>query len=147
MRSAILPIIIDRGQTYMAFETMVSTLPYVQNGRLRALGVTTATRASAAPNIPTIAESGLPGFSGNNGYGFVAPANTPKAVIDRLHGEIVRILGLPDVKETLTALGAEVVGSAPDEFAGLIKSEIAKWAKVVRESGAQPNQFGASLAR
>jgi tripartite-type tricarboxylate transporter receptor subunit TctC len=127
------------GQTFMAFETMVSTLPYVQAGRLKALGVTTATRASAAPNIPTIAESGLPGFSGNNWYGFVAPANTPKPIIDMLNNEIVRILTLPDVKETLTTMGAEVIGSSPADFSNLIRTEVAKWAKVVKESGIQPN--------
>ena len=72
--------------------------------------------SSAAPNIPTIAESGLPGFSGNNWYGFVAPANTPKPIIDVLNNEIVRILNLPDVKETLTTMGAEVIGSPQPTF-------------------------------
>jgi len=127
------------GQTFMAFETMVATMPYVQAGRLKALGVTTATRASSAPNIPTIAESGLPSFSGNNWYGFVAPANTPKPVIDTLNSEIVRILNLPDVKQTLTTMGAEVVASSSADFSNLIRTEVAKWAKVVKESGIQPN--------
>ena len=127
------------GQTFMAFETMVSTMPMVKAGKLKALAVTTPKRASAAPELPTVAESGLPGYETSNWYGFVAPANTPKPVIDKLNANIVKILRGPDVKGQFAALGAEVIASSPEEFAGLIRSEIPKWAKVVKESGATAN--------
>jgi tripartite-type tricarboxylate transporter receptor subunit TctC len=127
------------GQVQLFFDNMPSALPHARTGRLKALGVTTAKRSSAAPDIPTIAESGLPGFEANNWYGFLTTAGTPKPIIEKLHREIVRILQLPDVKEKLAAQGAEVIGNTPEEFAQVIRDEIPKWRKVVRESGAKAN--------
>jgi tripartite-type tricarboxylate transporter receptor subunit TctC len=127
------------GQVQVFFDNMPSALPHARSGRLKALGVTTAKRSSAAPDVPTIAESGLPGFEANNWYGFLTTAGTPKPIIDKLHHEIVRILNMPDVKEKLAAQGAEVIGNTPEEFAQVIRDEIPKWRKVVRESGAKAN--------
>lgn len=127
------------GQVDMFFDNMPAAWPHVQAGRLQALGVATAQRSSAAPQLPTIAESGLPGFQAENWYGFLAPAGTPKPIIERLNKEIVRILNTPDVKEKLASLGAEVVGNSPEQFAKEIRDEIPKWRKVIEASGAKAN--------
>ncbi|MBV7482757.1 tripartite tricarboxylate transporter substrate binding protein [Bordetella sp. BOR01] len=127
------------GQVQLFFDNMPSALPQARSGRLKALGVTTARRSSAAPDIPTIAESGLPGFEANNWYGFLTAAGTPKPIIDKLNREIVRVLNMPDVKERLVAMGAEVIGNTPEEFALVIREEIPKWRQVVQDSGAKVN--------
>ena len=101
--------------------------------------MTTAKRSPAVPDIPTIAEAGLPGFEATNWYGFLAPAGTPKPIVDKLNREIVKVLQAPDVKEKLAAMGADVIGNSPEEFALVIRAEIPKWQKVVRESGAKVN--------
>ncbi len=120
------------GQVQMMFSGMSSVMPHIKAGKLRPLAVTGAQRSPAVPDVPTIAESGFPGFEATAWYGVLATARTPKAIVNRLHGEIVRALALPDVKERLNNVGFELVGSTPDEFAAFIKSEITKWTKVVR---------------
>jgi tripartite-type tricarboxylate transporter receptor subunit TctC len=111
--------------------------PHIKSGVVRALGITSAQRYSALPDVPTIAESGFPGFEADTPQMFLAPAGTPEAVIARLNREIVRILKLPEVGERFSADGADIIGNTPQEFAAYIKSEIAKWSGVVKMSGAR----------
>jgi tripartite-type tricarboxylate transporter receptor subunit TctC len=125
------------GQVTMTFDNITTAWPLAKSGKLRALAVTTATRSSIAPDVPTLSESGLPGFEVGSWQGVFAPAGTPPDIVRRLNAEIVRILGLPDVKEKLAGLGAELVGNTPEEFAVLVKAEVVKWADVVRKSGAK----------
>ena len=125
------------GQVTMTFDNITTAWPLAKSGKLRALAVTTATRSSIAPDVPTLAESGLPGFEVGSWQGVFAPAGTPPDIVRRLNTEIVRILGLPDVKEKLAGLGAELVGNTPEEFAVLVKAEVVKWADVVKKSGAK----------
>ena len=125
------------GETAFMFDNIVTTLPLARAGKLRALGVTTLTRASAAPEIPTVAEAGVPGYDANAWFGVFVPAGTPPGIVNRLHTEIAAIVRLPDVRERFLALGGEPVGSTPEEFAAFFRNEVAKWAKVVKESGAQ----------
>ena len=106
----------------------------VREGRLRALAVTSLKRSSAAPALPTIAESGYPGFEVTNWNGLLAPAKTPPAIVRRLHLEIVKVLALPDTRARLADLGMEPIGNAPDEFAATIKRDIAKWAKLIKDA-------------
>lgn len=127
------------GQVSLFFDNMPSALPHAKAGKLKALAVTTAKRSSAVPELPTIAEAGLPGYEATNWYGFLTTAGTPKPVIDKLNGEIVRILQLPDVREKLAGLGAEVIGNSPEAFAQVIREEIPKYRKVVQASGAKAN--------
>jgi tripartite-type tricarboxylate transporter receptor subunit TctC len=126
------------GHVKVMISGMASTLPHVKAGRLRALAVTGLQRSDAAPDVPTIAESGFPGYEARSWFGVLAPAKTPKPVINRLHDDIVKALQQPDVKQRLTAIGFEIVGSTPEEFGAYIKSEIKKWEKVVKASGAKP---------
>jgi tripartite-type tricarboxylate transporter receptor subunit TctC len=119
------------------FGSMASTLPYVRAGRLKALGVTTARRSAIAPDLPTVAESGMPGFEITTWYGLLAPAHTPAAIIRRLNADTIKVINEPDVKAFITAQGLDVVGNTPEEFAALIRSDIAKFAKVVKASGAK----------
>lgn len=123
------------GQVEMAFSTLPATLPLVKAGRLRALAVTSATRFAAAPELPTVAESGIPGFEVITWQGMLAPARTPAAAIRALLHELIRALQSPPVRERLTAEGFIVVGNQPDEFAAVIKSEIQKWTRVVKAAG------------
>jgi tripartite-type tricarboxylate transporter receptor subunit TctC len=109
-------------------------LQHVKTGKLRALGVASLKRIAAAPDLPTLAEAGFPGFDVTSWYGIVAPAGTPKKVIARLQSEMSKALNEPDVREKLAGLGAEPVGNTPVEFAAMIKSETAKWSKIVREA-------------
>lgn len=125
------------GETIFMFDNIVTTLPLARAGKLRALAVTTSTRSSAAPEIPTVAEAGVPGYDANAWFGVFAPSGTPPAVINRLHTEIVKIVKLPDVRDRFLALGGEPVGSTPAEFAAFFRNEVAKWGKVVKESGAR----------
>ena len=124
------------GQVQLMFDSLPSSISHVKSGKLRAIAVTTAKRASALPNVPTIAESGVPGFDISTWYGIWAPAGTPKEIVNRLSGEIAKIVKIPDVRERLAGLGAEPVGNSPDEFAAYCRSELAKWAKIVKASGA-----------
>ncbi len=114
------------------FEPIPSGLPLVKGGRLKALAVTSASRSSLAPDVPTIAEAGYPGFESGAWVAFFAPAGTPKEVVARLHAEIAGALQSPDVREKLAQSGLEVVGSSPEQLAELVKTEIAKWAKLFK---------------
>ena len=124
------------GSIQLMFDNMPSALPMAREGKIRAIAVTTAKRSNAAPEIPTVAES-VPGFEATTWFALFAPANTPRPVIDRLHAEVQRVYRLPEVQERLKTLGLEAVLSSPDELARYQASEIAKWAKVVKDSGAR----------
>ena len=124
------------GSIQLMFDNMPSALPMAREGKIRAIAVTTAKRSSAAPEIPTIAES-IPGFEATTWFAMFAPAGTPKAVIDRLNAEVLRVFRLPEVAERLKTLGLEPVLSSPEELATYQASEITKWTKVVKESGAR----------
>ena len=133
------PALIDlvSGQVHLMFGTAVSFLPYVKARRLNALAVTNPKRSPIVPDIPTVAESGLPGFEALQWFGILAPAGVSKDVVAKLHADIVKAVRLPDVRDRMTSLGAEVVGSTPAEFAAFQKADAAKWAKVVKASGAK----------
>jgi tripartite-type tricarboxylate transporter receptor subunit TctC len=124
------------GSIQLMFDNMPSALPMAREGKIRAIAVTTAKRSNAAPEIPTVAES-VPGFEATTWFALFAPANTPRPVIDRLHAEVQRVYRLPEVQERLKTLGLEAVLSSPEELARYQASEIAKWAKVVKDSGAR----------
>jgi len=123
------------GQTSLLFATMPTVLPQVQAGRLKALAVTSSARSPAAPELPTIAEAALPGYSVTNWIGLFAPVGTPRDVVVKLNGETVRTMQAPDIQKRLTLEGAKFTPRTPDEFTAFVKSEIAKWAKVVKEAG------------
>ncbi len=125
------------GQVQVMMDGLPSALPHVKAGRLRALAVTSQKRSAAASDLPTIAESGYPGFYADAWSGLFAPRATPKPVVDKLAFEVQRILNLPDVRERLGGLGAEPVGSTPAEFSAHVQREISKWAAVVKASGAK----------
>jgi tripartite-type tricarboxylate transporter receptor subunit TctC len=127
------------GRITMIFDNMPSALPLVKAGEVRAIAVTSATRSPAAPNIPTIAESGLPGFEATSWFALYAPAGLPKDVQARINAETLRVMALPDVKEKLGALGLEVATGTPEALAAFQQAETTKWAKVVKESGAKPD--------
>jgi tripartite-type tricarboxylate transporter receptor subunit TctC len=125
------------GQIPVMFDAIPATLPHIKSGRLRGLGIATLKRSPLLPELPTIAESGYPGFEAVGWIGIAAPAKTPAAVLDKLNAEMVKILGQPDVRERLNTLAFTPVGGSRAEFAEYIKSEIAKWGKAVKESGAK----------
>jgi len=125
------------GQIVATMDNMPPYLPQVKAGKIRALAVSPAKRSAAAPDIPTVAESGVPGYDSGAWFGLVAPAHTPKDVVNKLSRETARILQLADVRARLTDLGAEPVGGTPEQFAAHIKSEIAKWAKVIKEANVE----------
>ena len=124
------------GRVTMMFDNLPSSLPLVREGKLRALGVTSPRRSPAAPDIPTLSEAGLPGFEAVSWFALFAAPGTPKAVADKLSVQVAEVLKQPDVAKKLSDLGLEPVGSTPDELARYQQTEIAKWAKVVKESGA-----------
>lgn len=123
------------GQITMYFSNIVAGVPLVQSGKLKALGVTSNKRSKIMPQLPTIAEAGLPGYEDFNWYGVLAPAGTPADIVRRLHGSIVQTLNTPETGNWLAQQGADVVANTPDEFGLFIRKEIAKYAKIVRESG------------
>lgn len=125
------------GRITMIFDNMPSVLPLVKSGDVRAIAVTSATRSAAAPTIPTIAESGLPGFEASSWFALLAPAGLPRDVQARINAETTRVLSLPDVREKLTLLGLDVAPGTPEALAAFIQNETVKWAKVVKESGAK----------
>jgi tripartite-type tricarboxylate transporter receptor subunit TctC len=124
------------GEVDMVTLTMPVAAPLVKRGSLRALAVTREKRSAAMPNLPTIAES-VPGFSVNNAAGLAAPAGTPREVIVKLRDTVVRVLNMPDVREKLLAIGMEPVGNTPEQYAEYIRSEVAKWTKVVKVAGVE----------
>jgi len=121
------------GQVDVMFDSLSSAKPYVESGRLKALAVTTSKRSSVFPNVPTIAESGLPGYELSGWYAVFVPAKTPKPIVDRLNAELVKALKEPNVRVRFAQIGAEPVGSSPQELANTLKTETARWAKIVRE--------------
>jgi len=125
------------GQVQMMFSNMLTAMPHVRTGRLRALAVSTAKRSPQAPDLPTVAESGVPGFDVTPWYGVLAPAGLPAPLVAKWNREIVRIVPLPDMKEKFVAQGIDLASSTPAEFGALIKSEIPKWRKVVKDTGAK----------
>jgi len=125
------------GSVTMTFDNITTAWPLAKGGKLRALGVTTAKRSPAAPDVPTIAEAGLSGYEIGSWQGVFAPAGTPPAIVARLNAEIVKIINLPDVKEKLLVLGAEPVGNSSEEFTTFVKVEVGKWGDVVKKSGAR----------
>ncbi|HSN41035.1 MAG TPA: tripartite tricarboxylate transporter substrate binding protein [Burkholderiales bacterium] len=125
------------GEISLAILNLPPALPHVRSGKLKALGVSTARRSAAVPDLPTIAEAGLPGYEATAWYGVLAPAGTPREIVMKLNGEIVNGLRTSEMKKRITADGGEVVGSTPEEFAAVMKTDIAKWARVVKASGAR----------
>jgi len=126
------------GHVQVMFSGFSAAMPHIKSGKIRALAVTGARRSPVLADVPTIAEQGFPGVEATAWYGVLAPARAPKPIVSRLHGEVVRILKLPDVTQRLDSLGFEIVGSTPEEFGAYIRSEIKKWEKVVKASGAKP---------
>jgi tripartite-type tricarboxylate transporter receptor subunit TctC len=125
------------GQITIMFDNVPPLLPHVQAGKMRPLAVTSLKRISVLRDVPTLDEAGLKGFDSVAWNGVLAPAGTPKEIVARLNAEILRILGMPDVRERLSSQGADPVGGTPEQFAALIRDEIRKWAKVVKDSGAK----------
>ncbi|MEJ7670844.1 MAG: tripartite tricarboxylate transporter substrate binding protein [Casimicrobiaceae bacterium] len=125
------------GQVQLMFDNLPSALPHIKAGKLKALAVTSATRAAALPDVPTIAESGLAGFDATSWFGLLAPAGTPQPIIARLNNEVAKWLASTEAKEKMAGLGANTAGHSTDEFVRHIAAETSKWAKVVTESGAK----------
>src|SRR6267143_652971 len=134
------PAIVDvlSGQVQLYFATMPAAMPHVKSGKLAAVAVTSSRRSQALPDLPAIAEAGVPGYEASTWYGVLAPARTPAAVIARLHENIVRILAVSETRARLADQGFEPVGNSPEEFGAYIKSEIAKWGKVIGDAGIRP---------
>ncbi len=134
------PAMIDMlaGHTAVMAATILTGMPQIRAGRLRPLGITSLKRSAAAPEIPTVAESGLPGFESVQWYGAMAPAQTPKDIVARWHTEMVRVLQMPEIKQRFIADGTDPVGNTPEEFGRYIQSEIIKWTKVARDAGIKP---------
>ena len=135
------PALVDviAGNIQVIFSTLTPALPHIKSGRIKALAVTSLKRSELVPELPTVAEAGLKGFEVTGWYGVLAPAQTPRTLIDRLNSEIVKALQSPDVKQNLLAQGFEINPSSPQAFSAFIRMELAKWAKVVKFSGAKPN--------
>jgi tripartite-type tricarboxylate transporter receptor subunit TctC len=125
------------GQVQVMFATSASVIPFIKAGKLRGLAVTSARRSPSVPDLPTVSEAGVAGFEAITWHGVVVPAATPAPLVERLNRDIVSVLGQPDLRERLAALGAEVLAGTPREFADYIAAEIPKWSKVVRDSGAR----------
>jgi len=134
------PALIDvvAGHLEVYFGAMVSTLPHAKNGRVRALGVTTLKRVAAVPEMPTISEQGLKGFETGSWFGMSVPTGTPRDIVTKLHTESVRILALRDLRDRMTSEGAEFVADTPEQFTAFLRSELDKWGKAVKASGAKP---------
>ena len=125
------------GQTNVMFDNLPTAMPHVKSGKVRALAVSTAKRSALAPDLPTLAESGLAGFDLATWFAFFAPAATPKEITAKIAADMQRVLAQPDVKERLLGVGVDVVGSTPDELASFQRAELTKWAKIVKDSGAK----------
>ena len=135
------PAMIDlvAGNIQLVFATAASAVPQIKAGRIKGLAVTTAKRSGLMPDLPTISEAGLKGFDANNWYGIVVPAKTPRPIINRLNSEVAKILHMPEIKTFLFNQGLDVAPGTPEQFGAYIKSERAKWAKVVKAAGAKAN--------
>jgi tripartite-type tricarboxylate transporter receptor subunit TctC len=131
------PLAVDLvgGQVMLAFNTAPPIMPHIQSGRVRAIAVTMDKRVGALPDVPTIAESGVPGYQMSTWYGAVIQTKTPRDIVVKLNQEMIKALALPDIKERMAGLGADVVGNTMDEFAALIKVEVAKYTKVAHTAG------------
>jgi tripartite-type tricarboxylate transporter receptor subunit TctC len=125
------------GQTALIFATMPTVLPFAKAGRLRSLATIGSTRSAAAPELPTVAEAALPGFEVNNWIGLFAPANTPPDIVRRWNGEVTRVMQSPEIQARLLNEGARFSPNTPEQFAAFVKSEITKWAPIVKASGAR----------
>jgi tripartite-type tricarboxylate transporter receptor subunit TctC len=126
------------GQAHLIFSSPNALMPQARSGRVRALGVTSARRLPVIPEVPTIAETGLPGFEVNNCYGILVPAGTPRGIVARLNSEIVRILRVPAMRAHLESQGFEVRGTTPEEFTAFARADMAKWAKDLKAAGIKP---------
>jgi tripartite-type tricarboxylate transporter receptor subunit TctC len=122
------------GRVQVMFNSAVSILPQVRAGKLRAIAMTAVKRSAAMPDLPTVAESGVPGYEAASWYGVLAPAKTPRPIITKLNSEIVRIAQSSDVRERLASDGADPVGNSPEEFGAYIKRELARWAQVIEQA-------------
>jgi tripartite-type tricarboxylate transporter receptor subunit TctC len=133
------PAMVDlvAGQVQVVFATAASAVPQIKSGRIKGIAVTTLKRSALMPELPTIAEGGLAGYDANNWYGLLVPAKTPRAIIDRLNKETVKVLNMPELKTFLSNQGLDAAPSTPEAFGAYIKSERIKWAKVVKASGAK----------
>jgi tripartite-type tricarboxylate transporter receptor subunit TctC len=131
------PAVIDllAGHHVIYFGNVPTVITHARAGKLRSLAVTGPKRTPAAPDIPTVAEAGVPGYSVTTAYGVAAPAKTPRAILDRLHAELIKVLNAPDIRERLQGLGADPVGTTPEQYTAFIQEEIAKWTKVIRAAG------------
>jgi len=123
------------GQIPMGVQNISTVVQHVRGGRVRAIGISSLERSPALPDVPTVAEQGYPKFEAKEWYGFVAPGGTPRAIVTQLNREIVRILNLPDVKARLLDLGSVIVADSPEEFATLIRTDLVKWSKLVKDAG------------
>src|SRR6201988_4129471 len=123
------------GRINMSFANIVNLLPLAREGKLRALAITSIKRSALAPDLPTMAESGFPGFEAVPWFGLMAPAAAPKDVVEKLHGETVKALALPEVRKKFDELGLEPIGSTPAEFTAIIRKEMPEWAKVIKDAG------------
>jgi tripartite-type tricarboxylate transporter receptor subunit TctC len=123
------------GQVQLLFNSALSMLPQIRANRVRALAVTSATRIAPLPDVPTIAESGVPGYEVTSWYGMLAPARTPRAIIDKLNAEIAKAVKAPELRERLLSEGAMPVGNTPEQFAAFIQRELTRWAKVIKDAG------------
>jgi tripartite-type tricarboxylate transporter receptor subunit TctC len=128
------------GQVQMMFSNMLPAMPHVRTGKLVGLAVTSAKRSPAAPDLPTVAESGIPGYEATSWHGVVLPAATPSPIVKRLYTELRQITQQPDVKDRFAADGTQVIGSTPEEYAAIVKSESAKWAKIIKAAGIKAEQ-------
>jgi len=126
------------GRLQTVFATAPSVMGFVKSGRLRAIAVTSSKRSALMPELPTVAESGVAGYEASSWYGLLAPAKTPRPVVLRLNAEAKRALAVPEINERLIAQGVDPVGNSPEEFAAYVRTEIIKWAKVIKASGAKP---------
>jgi tripartite-type tricarboxylate transporter receptor subunit TctC len=124
------------GQVDFMFDNLPTALPHIKAGKLRGLAVTTATRSPLAPDLPTMAEAGLPGFELATWFAFFAPAATPKPVVDKISGDMRRVLAQPDMQQRLAAIGVDIKASSPEELATFQRAELAKWGKIIKDSGA-----------
>lgn len=123
------------GRVTMAFANIVNVLPLAREGKLRALAITSRKRSALAPDLPTMAESGFPGFEAVPWFGLLAPSGTPREAVEKLHGEIVKALAIPEIRRKFDELGLEPVGNTPDEFLAIIRKETPEWAKLIKDAG------------